>query len=66
MEYMWFNIQCPASYDENIFCPQVKKKKIMSLDHCLLVESMPLTCPADKREDAMQSTGNTTQTYDPH
>lgn len=40
-----------------IFCPEVKKKKIVSLDHCLPVQSMPLTRPADKREDIMQSTG---------
>ncbi len=31
-----------------IFCHEVKKRKMMSLDHCLPVESMPLTRPADK------------------
>lgn len=36
-----------------IFCPEVKEKKIVSLDHCLPVESMPLTRPADKRDDIM-------------
>lgn len=65
-EYKWFNIQCPTCYAENIFALEVKKKKIVSLDHCLPVESMPLTRPTDKREDTMWATGTAVQTHDPY
>lgn len=46
VSYLMCNLLC-----WHYFCPEVKRKKIVSLDHFLPLESMPLTRWTDKRKN---------------